>query len=164
VSRLVVTKEIAIIGDLNSPAVISWETKQPYQSTIEVSPGVSVRLENLVIRHSSPSVANNYAIFCLRGSRVDVVNCDVSSKTGSGLAFEGASGSLTRCSVRNCERNGLVVAGFDSFERLAEIGDTELDRNNGRDLLDEDIAFQVRLAISAVCSQFMPFPTLYVTV
>ena len=46
---------------------VVWETQKPYESVLQSSaPGAVVR--GLRLRHSSPSVANNYAVFMQGGS------------------------------------------------------------------------------------------------
>ena len=54
---------------------IVWETKKPYESVLESSAsGVLVR--GLRLRHSSPSVANNYGVFMRSGSlRLEARSC-----------------------------------------------------------------------------------------
>lgn len=46
---------------------IVWETDRPYESVVQSS-GEDVHLIGLKLRHSSPSVANNYAVFMQGGS------------------------------------------------------------------------------------------------
>jgi hypothetical protein len=46
-----------------------WETLEPYQSTIQVVTGEDVTIRGLSVRHSSKSVANNYAVFLQVGGR-----------------------------------------------------------------------------------------------
>ncbi len=48
---------------------VVWEVARPYESVVQLTEaGVEVQLEGLSFRHSSPSVANNYAVFVQVGS------------------------------------------------------------------------------------------------
>lgn len=43
---------------------VVWETSEPYQAVLEAGPGAGGTLvRGLTLRHQSPSVANNYAVF-----------------------------------------------------------------------------------------------------
>ena len=46
---------------------VIWETQQPYESVLQ-STAQSAVVKGLRLRHSSPSVANNYAVFMQGGS------------------------------------------------------------------------------------------------
>ena len=41
---------------------VEWRTKSPYESVVQCSAS-GAKLEGLTLRHSSPSVANNYAVY-----------------------------------------------------------------------------------------------------
>jgi hypothetical protein len=103
-----VTRDVTLSA--TNPATIDWQTKQPYESTVVVCRGARLRMENVIVRHSSPSVANNYAIFCQEGA-FEAVNCDFSSTTGSGVGMEGGSVSLSDCRIQGCKGSGAVLAG-----------------------------------------------------
>lgn len=105
-----VSKPITLSSSPEDPATLQWETTEPYQSTITVIQGGQIRLENVTVRHSSPSVANNYAIF-VQGGRAEVTSCDISSRTGSGIGVEGGMITVTSSKVHDCQGNGAVVAG-----------------------------------------------------
>lgn len=43
---------------------VIWETSEPYQAVLEAGPDAAGALvRGLTLRHESPSVANNYAVF-----------------------------------------------------------------------------------------------------
>ncbi|CAL8468917.1 g8458 [Coccomyxa elongata] len=88
---------------------IVWETDRPYESVVQSS-GVGVHLIGLKLRHSSPSVANNYAVF-MQGGSLLLEDCDISSATGSGVGSEGGQLSLIRCNVHQCKRHGVAMFG-----------------------------------------------------
>lgn len=58
-------------------------TSAPYEATIEILAD-GVQVTGLTVRHASPSIANNYAVY-VRGSVVQLTACDVSSSTGSAV-------------------------------------------------------------------------------
>lgn len=44
--------------------LVVWETSEPYQAVLEGNPAAGGALvRGLTLRHRSPSVANNYAVF-----------------------------------------------------------------------------------------------------
>lgn len=45
-----------------------WETKQPYEAVVEASAPGGALLRGLRLRHASPSVANNAAVFSRGGA------------------------------------------------------------------------------------------------
>lgn len=61
--RLVISKRVRIVADGSGPVALAWSTNQPYQSAIESQGLHGASISGLTIRHCSPSVANNYAVF-----------------------------------------------------------------------------------------------------
>lgn len=62
--RLVLERPITIVGSPDDPSAVElvWETDEPYQPVIMfASDGAVVR--GLQIRHRSPSIAQNYAVY-----------------------------------------------------------------------------------------------------
>ena len=103
-------------------AVVALEHRvdAPYQATFEVSDGVqNVTLRGITVRHASPSVANNYAVFARPGSSLAVERCDVSSDTGCGVSGEGATLRVSGCDVHDCVSHGVAVYG----DLLGEFGE-----------------------------------------
>lgn len=68
--RLVISRPVTIATAPGADVEVSWTTREPYQSVVEVDSALgeglegagAVRLRGLRLRHSSPSVANNYAV------------------------------------------------------------------------------------------------------
>ncbi len=61
--RLVISKRVRIVADGSGPVTLAWSTDAPYQSAIESQGLHGASVSGLTIRHRSPSVANNYAVF-----------------------------------------------------------------------------------------------------
>lgn len=111
--RLALTRPVTIRAAADEAVEVVWETQQPYQATVEAGPELgeaAVVLQGLRIRHSSPSIANNYAVR-LAGCSVTLADCDISTATGVGVGIEGGAPRLVRCSVHNCQRHGVAVFG-----------------------------------------------------
>lgn len=60
-----ISKRVNIVAGPGGPTTLSWSTSEPYQSTIDSRGAHGARVCGLTIRHRSPSVANNYAVFLL---------------------------------------------------------------------------------------------------
>lgn len=96
-------------------AVLRHETARPYESTIEIS-AASCRVIGLSVRHSSRSVANNYALFVREGaagasegaSAAFIADCDVSSESGTAAGIESPA-RVSRCTLRSRTRFGAAV-------------------------------------------------------
>ena len=106
--RGVITRDVTLLGAA-SATVLESRSAAPYQATLDISNGAAVTLRDVTVAHSSPSVANNYALYC-RGGRVTAERCSISSETGSGIGAEGGTLSLRGCRVAGCARGGLVLA------------------------------------------------------
>ena len=102
-------------------ATLSHETSRPYESTVAVSaPGC--RVVGLTIRHSSPSVANNYAVHVEESASAPpssaeagagsppttILGCDVASSSGSALGLDAAA-RVSRCRLASSSRFGAAV-------------------------------------------------------
>ena len=123
-------------GSGTSPGVVIVEhrTSAPYEATFEAAPGCTgLVLRNLTIRHASPSVANNQAVFATDGAGVRLERCDVSSETGSGVVGEGAEVSVVRCKVHDCKTHGVAVYGDLLGERGAGLVEGCEVARNGQD-------------------------------
>ncbi|KAL4458954.1 hypothetical protein ABPG75_013819 [Micractinium tetrahymenae] len=113
--RLVLTRPVTIRAAADEAVEVVWQTPEPYRATVEAGPelgeqpGAAV-LQGLRIRHSSPSIANNYAVR-LAGCSVTLADCDITSATGSGVGIEGGAPRLLRCSIHNCQRHGVALFG-----------------------------------------------------
>lgn len=140
--QVVITKPLTLSASPQDPATIQWQTAQPYQSTITVSRGGQVTLENVIVRHSSPSVANNYAIF-VQGGKAEVTGCDISSSTGSGIGIEGGAVTATSSKIHDCQGNGAVIAGL-------------IDDAAGGDVSEEPSAQVSHQAAHIICNFWPP--------
>ncbi|KIY96613.1 hypothetical protein MNEG_11348 [Monoraphidium neglectum] len=94
---------------------VVWESSRPYEHTLECkNTQGAVVVRGMLLRHRSPSVAQNYCVFVGAGSSLVLEACDVSSSSGNGVGVEGATLQLKDSQVHNCERHG--VAAFGGFE------------------------------------------------
>lgn len=136
------------MAPVGSPATIQWQTTQPYESAVLVRPGASLRLENINVRHSSPSVANNYSVFCQEG-KLEAVACDISSASGSGIGIEGGAAVLSDCQIRNCKLSGAVVAGalFTSEAQEVDVAATKVRPSHIILLIVDTLLFSWTLAL-----------------
>ena len=46
-----------------------------------------------------------------QGTDTQLVDCDITSASGSGVGVEGGAPTLLRCRVHGCERHGLALFG-----------------------------------------------------
>jgi len=103
-------------------AVVAWRSDKPYEAALtvdlsEAASGGSVTISGLTVRHSSPSIAQNYAVYVPPPSRaasatkVELRDLDVSSSSGSGLGVEGGDVTLLSSKVHDCRNHGLVFLG-----------------------------------------------------
>ena len=60
--RLVITQAVSILAAPGAAVELAWATAEPYQAAIQVAATAGVRVVGLTVRHSSPSVADNYAV------------------------------------------------------------------------------------------------------
>ena len=107
--RLLIDKAVTLAAAPGATVEISWQTEEHYESTIVCTAEEGVTLERIIIRHASPSVANNYAVQLINsGARVD--GCDISSATGSGVGVEGgAQPHIINCTIHDCARSGIMI-------------------------------------------------------
>ena len=67
--RLILSKPVTLqrhLGSEGGEVTVIWETNEPYQAVLEARPSAGpARVVGLTLRHRSPSVANNYAVFLL---------------------------------------------------------------------------------------------------
>lgn len=66
-------------------------------------------------------------------------DCSISSSTGVGIGIEGGAPIVRRCTVFNCERNGVAIFG-DLFDRAcaAQLQGCRITNNSGNGLLVRD--------------------------
>ena len=58
-----ISKRVRVVADGSGSVTLAWSTDAPYQSAIESQGLHGASISGLTIRHRSPSVANNYAVF-----------------------------------------------------------------------------------------------------
>ena len=109
-ARLVLSRSVTVRAAAGASSVIEWVTKEPYQSVVDVGVRGCV-LEGLTLRHSSKSVAQNYAIFVREGAQLTMRRCAVSSATGSGLGVEGGEALLEGCDLSGSKAHGAALYG-----------------------------------------------------
>ena len=126
--RIVIEKAVFIQSTGNGNASIIWETNQPYESTIEILCD-GVVISGISIRHRSPSIASNYAVKFVDCNAV-LMDCDVSSSTGSAIGIEGGTPGVLRCKLQSCKRNGaIVVPNIEGYGGDAHIKDCTIIEN-----------------------------------
>ena len=108
--RLVIEKPITVRGAPGEATTLEWTTKTPYESVIDVGCG-GVRLEGLQLRHASKSVAQNYGVFVREAAELVMVDCAVTSSTGSGVGVEGGAARLEGCTLSGCKAHGAALYG-----------------------------------------------------
>ena len=104
-------------------AVLSWKSDKPYEAAldVDVSDGSadSVLVEGLTIRHSSPSIAQNYGVYVHSPTRkVKFSSCDVASSSGSGIGVEGGNVTVFSCTIHDCKNHGVLYLGGDATGRV----------------------------------------------
>jgi Right handed beta helix region len=109
--RIVLRSSIILEAEPGASVNLKWSTSEPYQSSIEVVSGARASVRGFTILHSSPSVANNYAVYVKSRAQLDLTDCDINSATGSGVGVDGGSVAVVDSYVHDCARNGLIVAG-----------------------------------------------------
>ena len=93
-----------------SAVTLSHDTEAPYEATLQVeAPDVSVR--GIQIRHTSPSIAANYAVLVRSTGALTLDKCDARSSTGSGLGVEGGLAIARLCIFTECQRHGVALYG-----------------------------------------------------
>lgn len=127
-TTLEIRKPLCIRGQSRGQSIISLSTHEPYRPVFQVSSASGVTLENMTIRHQSPSVANNYAVYLQNAGDCIIQNMDISSSTGTGVTVEGIQQGATiriqNCTIHDCAKNGLGI--FPSIEDTASTAEAEI--------------------------------------
>ena len=114
-----------VAGAAPGSVTLEHRTSSPYEATVEnrmpASAGAAT-LRRLVVRHASPSVANNYAAFATPEPVSDRTSHDSSVSDEPGVAAEGATLVLTDCAIHDCKTHGVAVYG----DLLGEFGSGEI--------------------------------------
>lgn len=111
-STLAVRTPVKMIGASGSEGTtIVLDTEEHYVPALTVtSPDATI--ESLSVRHRSPSVANNYAVYIVQvAGDVTLRRLDVSSETGTGVAVEGGRGrvEIVDCLIHDTKNNGIGI-------------------------------------------------------
>ncbi len=61
--RLLISKRVAVEAAPGAKVVVEWRSGKPYECAVGSAGPCGGVLRGLAVRHSSPSVANNYAVF-----------------------------------------------------------------------------------------------------
>ena len=132
--RLIVRKPVKLLA--STGAVVNWKSDKPYEAALDVdvsgaadSDGFDVLVSGLTIRHSSPSIAQNYGAYVHCPTRkVKFLNCDVASSSGSGIGVEGGNVTLYSCSIHDCKNHGVLYVGSGATGRIERcvVGDCKL--------------------------------------
>lgn len=114
--------------------IVRWVTDRPYESALIVQTPEQVSIQGITIQHSSPSIANNYAVYlgpqC--SSLTKVEGCTIVSNTGSGVGIEGGTPTLLQSTIRGCAQNGVCIYGNSAMEDTDTIS---LSRGNERPIV-----------------------------
>ena len=119
--RLFIRRPIKLLA--STGAVLSWKSDKPYEAALDVDVSGaaegSVLVTGLTIRHSSPSIAQNYGAYVHCPTRkVKFLNCDIASSSGSGIGVEGGNVTLCSCTVHDCKNHGVLYLGSDATGRV----------------------------------------------
>jgi len=111
-STLAERTPVKMIGASGSEGTtIVLDTEEHYVPALTVtSPDATI--ESLSVRHRSPSVANNYAVYIVQvAGDVTLRRLDVSSETGTGVAVEGGRGrvEIVDCLIHDTKNNGIGI-------------------------------------------------------
>lgn len=149
---LEIQKPITVRGASMQTTILSLSTETPYHPVFHIASTSGVTLQDMTIRHRSPSVANNYALYLDNASDSTLCNLDISSSTGTGISIEGIQNGTIRiqnCTIHDCARNGLGL--FPSIEDAAAsqteivVQGTRIERNKGHGIVAKGIHDKVTI-------------------
>ena len=127
--RVRIVKSVTLAAEAG--ATLTWKTDKPYEAALtvdlsEASSAASVTVSGLSVRHTSPSIAQNYAVYVPPpssaadgASSVMLRDCDISSASGSGVGVEGGAVSLAGCRVHDCKNHGVLYLGRGARGRVS---------------------------------------------
>ena len=119
--RLIINRPVTLFA--TTGAVLSWKSDKPYEAALDVDVSNaaegSVRVSGLTIRHYSPSIAQNYAVYVHSPMRnVKFQNLDVASSSGSGIGVEGGNVTVFSCTIHDCKNHGVLYVGSGATGRV----------------------------------------------
>lgn len=138
---LEIRKPLIIRGAGDRQTTIELDTDEPYQPVFQISSADTVTLDTMTLRHRSPSIANNYAVYLMDACDCTLANLDITSSTGTGLSIEGGRGTIRiqDCDIHDCAQNGIgIFPNIDStVESLLRIilNRTNVEQNNKHGLV-----------------------------
>jgi len=139
-TTLEIQKPLTVRG--STKTIVSLSTETPYHPVFHVSSTSGVTLEDMTIRHRSPSVANNYAIYVQNAGDCTIRNMDISSSTGTGVSIEGIQQGTIRiqdCTIHDCAKNGMgifpSIEDTTSSETEISIQNTHIEHNQGHGIV-----------------------------
>lgn len=130
--RVTIIRPITLMAD--GDVTLSWKSDRPYEAALTValerpiSPAAStsrVVVSGLSVRHFSPSIAQNYAVYVPQptsaaadGVGIEFQRCAITSGSGSGVGVEGGDVTLERCQIASCKNHGVVYLGQTSRGKI----------------------------------------------
>jgi len=128
--RVTIARPINMIAD--GDVTLSWKSDRPYEAalTIALEPTLPtltsrVLVSGLSVRHFSPSIAQNYAVYVPQptspaadGVGIVFQSCAITSASGSGVGIEGGDVTLERCQIAGCKNHGIVYLGQAARGRI----------------------------------------------
>jgi len=92
---------------------VEVNTTEPYVHCLQLIDSDS-SVKGLSFVHFSKSVADNYGVL-IRGGSPQLIDCTVSSRSGSGIGIEGSREALIKnCQIQGCKAHG--IAAFSPIE------------------------------------------------
>ena len=114
-----IRKPLQLVAAPGARPVVELISDQPYQHalTIDVATDAvgEVLVEGFELRHTSPSIAQNYAVYSAsttaRSVKAVLRDLDITSSSGTGVGVEGGEVELLDSRVRGCKGHGLAFLG-----------------------------------------------------
>ena len=104
-----IEKPLTLRGSGASASRLSISTRDPYISVLSSHGSGPIHLQGFSVIHSSPSVANNYAVYLVDANEVSLEALDIQSETGTGIAIEGGKVLVKDCVIHDCASNGIGI-------------------------------------------------------
>lgn len=149
------TPNLTLRGAGREATTLVLNTDEHYVPAIAIA-STGTCIDGIRIRHRSPSVANNFAVYLRNASDVTLSGLSISSETGTGLAIEGGHGTITvsDCDIHDTKNNGIGlfgdVGGDDSDGGRLEIvvEGTTIDRNGKEAVVGRGLGERVAVRIA----------------
>ena len=150
------TPNLTLRGAGRDATTLVLDTDEHYVPAIAIATS-GTRVEGLRIRHRSPSVANNYAVYLRNASDATLSGLSISSETGTGLAIEGGRGAIriSDCDIHDNKNNGIGLFGDLDGGEDGDVGRLEIvvegtavDRNGKEAVVGRGLGERVAVRIS----------------